>query len=206
MAHLLSVFMGFFAVMNPIASSSIFVAMTEGMDAGQQRLVAVRSVAVAFAIIAVFSIGGRDLFSLFGITLPALRIAGGIIIGIIGYHMLQGESSSIHKPRNLDAAEVQDSPVDMAITPLGIPLLAGPGAIATAMNFSAESTADEIAEVLLAFAAVCVLTLLAFVAGPWLCRTLGQHAIKVVTRLMGLILAVIGVQMLLDGFRGAGIA
>jgi len=203
MAHFLVVFMAFFAVMNPVANSSMFLALTDGMTAAQQRRVAVRAVLVAFLIVAVFSLGGRWLFSVFGITLPAFRIAGGVIIAIIGYHLLQGEHSSLHRPVSTDPGDVDDAAVDIAITPLGIPVLAGPGTIATAMNFAAEATMPEVGVVLVAFASICAVTCVAFVAGPWMARTLGQEAIKVVSRLMGLILAVVGVQMLIDGVQGA---
>jgi len=204
MAHFVVVFMAFFAVMNPVANSSIFVGLTDGLDKRQQRLVAFRAVVVAFFIIATFSIGGRELFSIFGITLPAFRVAGGVMIGIIGYHLLQGEHSSLHRPGAVASGD--DAVVDIAITPLGIPVLAGPGTIATAMNFAAESTLPEIIRVLVAFGAICVITFFAFVGGPWFAQALGQEAIKVVSRLMGLILTVIGVQMLIDGLRGAGFA
>ncbi len=206
MAHFIAVFMAFFAVMNPIANSSLFVALTDGLDQRQLRLVALRSVVVAFVIVALFSIGGRVLFSVFGITLPAFRIAGGIMIGIIGYHLLQGEHSSFHKPGEIGSKESDDAVVDIAITPLGIPILAGPGTIATAMNFAAESSLPGIALVLAAFAAICAITYAAFIGGPWFARTLGEQVIKVITRLMGLILSVVGVQMLIDGLRGAGFA
>ncbi|WP_269814554.1 MarC family protein [Amphritea pacifica] len=86
---------------------------------------------------------------------------------------------------------------------MGIPILAGPGTIATAMNFAAQSTIGEISRVLIAFAAMCCLTFIAFIGGQWLALYLGQNAIKVISRLMGLILAVIGVQMLIEGIRGA---
>jgi len=195
--------MAFFAVMNPIANSTTFIGLTEGLARRQQRLVALRSVVVAFFIVAVFAVGGRELFSLFGITLPAFRIAGGIMIGIIGYHLLQGEHSSFHRPSATTASEADESAIDIAITPLGMPVLAGPGTIATAMNFAAESTVVEIFHVIVAFSLICGITFIAFVGGPWLTRRLGQDAIKVISRLMGLILAVVGVQMLIDGIRGA---
>jgi len=91
----------------------------------------------------------------------------------------------------------------MAITPLAIPVLAGPGTIATAMNFAAESTFIETVRILTAFGLMCVITFIAFVGGERLAKILGQNGIKVVSRLMGLILAVIGVQMLIEGVRGA---
>jgi multiple antibiotic resistance protein len=201
--HFITVFMAFFAIMNPIANSSLFVGLTQDVDARTRRLIALRSVMVAFIIVAAFAIGGREIFAAFGITLPAFRIAGGMMIGAIGYHMLQGEQSSFHTPSEDDNNSSTDAAIDMAITPLGIPVLAGPGTIATAMNFAAESTLTEITRVLTAFGAMCAITFVAFIAGQWLARVLGQNAIKVVSRLMGLILAVVGVQMLIEGIRGA---
>jgi len=200
--HFTTEVMAFFAIMNPIANSSVFMGLTGEMDGKLQRKIALRSVLVAFGITAFFAIGGREIFSLFGITLPAFRVAGGVLVALIGFHMLQGNHSSIHKSSDEDNEASKESVVDIAITPLGIPLLAGPGTIATAMNFTAQSSFVEIVRVLAAFGLICVLTFLAFLSGQWFERTIGQNAIKVVSRLMGLILAVIGVQMLLDGIRG----
>ena len=201
--HFFTVFMAFFAIMNPLANASLFVSLTQGRDSTTRRLIALRSVVVAFIIVAVFAVGGREIFAIFGITLPAFRIAGGLIIGVIGYHMLQGEQSSLHTPSDDDTEMSRDTVLDMAITPLGIPILAGPGTIATAMNFSAESTFAEVVGVLVAFGLMCAITFIAFVGGQWLARVLGQNGIKVVSRLMGMILAVVGVQMLIEGIRGA---
>jgi multiple antibiotic resistance protein len=201
--HFLTVFMAFFAIMNPVANASLFIGLTQSSDSTTRRLIALRSVVVAFIIVSVFAIGGREIFSIFGITLPAFRIAGGLMIGAIGYHMLQGEQSTLHTPTDEDNDNSNDSALDMAITPLGIPVLAGPGTIATAMNFAAGSTVVEIVRVLTAFGLMCVLTFLAFVGGQWIAKVLGQNGIKVISRLMGLILAVVGVQMLIEGIRGA---
>ena len=201
--HFLTVFMAFFAIMNPLANASLFIGLTQSSDSTTRRMIALRAVIVAFIIVSVFAIGGREIFSIFGITLPAFRIAGGLMIGAIGYHMLQGEQSTLHTPTDEDNEKSSDSALDMAITPLGIPVLAGPGTIATAMNFAAGSTVVEIVRVLTAFGLMCVITFLAFVGGQWLAKVLGQNGIKVISRLMGLILAVVGVQMLIEGIRGA---
>ena len=125
------------------------------------------------------------------------------MIGAIGYHMLQGEQSSFHTPTDNDTDNSKESALDLSITPLGIPVLAGPGTIATAMNFTAESTLVEITRVISAFGLMCGITFFAFIGGQWLRKILGQHGIKVISRLMGLILAVIGTQMLIEGIRGA---
>jgi len=201
--HFLTVFMAFFAIMNPVANASLFIGMTEGIDTNIRRAIALRAVLVAFAIVVVLAIGGREIFSVFGITLPAFRIAGGIMIGLIGFHMLHGDSSTISTPSEDDGEQSKNSIVDMAISPIGIPVLAGPGTIATAMNYAAESTLPEIVRVITAFGLMCVITFVAFVGSQWLVKALGQNAIKVITRLMGMILAVIGAQMLIDGVRGA---
>ncbi len=201
--HFTTVLMAFLAIMNPVANAPLFISLTEGLDSRTRSQVALRAVLLAFLIIALFAIGGRTIFSLFGITLPAFRIAGGILIGLVGYHMLQGEHSSVHKPTDEDNRNSKDAALGIAITPLAIPILAGPGTIATAMSFAAESTFVEVTRVLIAFGSVCIVTWLAFISGQSITKFLGQNALKVVTRLMGLILAVIGVQMLIAGIRGA---
>lgn len=200
--HFGTVLVAFLAIMNPIANAPAFVALTEGMEPAIRRRVALRSVLLAFGIVAAFAIGGRTIFDLFGITLPAFRIAGGGLVSLVGYHMLQGQISSVSAPHE-DAEANEDAALGIAITPLALPMLAGPGTIATAMNFASESTVPEITRVLLAVGVVCVLTWAAFRSGPALTRFLGKNAIDVVTRLMGLILAVVGVQMLITGVRGA---
>ncbi|MCP4000880.1 MAG: NAAT family transporter [Gammaproteobacteria bacterium] len=201
--HFFTVFMAFFAIMNPVANGSLFIGLTQDNDSTARSLIALRAVAVAFIIVSAFAIGGREIFSIFGITLPAFRIAGGLMIGAIGYHMLQGEQSTLCTPSNDDNEKSSGAALDMAITPLGMPVLAGPGTIATAMNYTAESTVAEITRVLAAFGLMCFITFLAFIGGQWLAKVLGQNGIKVISRLMGLILAVIGVQMLIAGVRGA---
>ncbi len=201
--HFTTVFMAFFAIMNPIANAPIFLGLTEYLGAGERRGIALQAVLLAFAIVAAFTIFGREIFTAFGITLPAFRITGGILVGLVGYHLLQGQESSIHTPSSEDNEQSRDAALGVAITPLALPILAGPGTIATAMNFAADSTVHEVVRVLSALAIVCSLTWVAFIGSESLVRFLGQNAIKVVSRLMGLILAVIGVQMLIEGIRGA---
>jgi multiple antibiotic resistance protein len=201
--HFAAVFMAFFAIMNPITNTPVFIGVTDGMNASLRRSVALRGALLAFAIVAVFAIGGREIFAAFGITLPAFRVAGGILVALVGYHLLQGQESSVHTPTDEDNANSIDAAIGIAASPLALPLLAGPGTIATAMNFSAGATGAELTRVLGAMGVVCLLNFVAFNSADTLVRFLGQNAIKVVSRLMGLILAVIGVQMLMDGVRGA---
>jgi multiple antibiotic resistance protein len=201
--HFVTVLMAFFAIMNPVANAPLFVSLTDSLTPPMRRRVAWQSVALAFVIVSVFAVLGRMVLSMFGITLPAFRIAGGILVGLVGYHLLQGRSSSVHTPSEEDNAGSRDAALGLAVSPLAMPILAGPGTIATAMSYSADADAVGVGLVLLAFALICLVTWAAFVGGEWLVRFLGQNAIKVVSRLMGLILAVVGVQMVIEGVRGA---
>jgi len=199
--HFTTVFMSFFAIMNPVANVPLFLGLTEGLDAATRRGIALRAVLLAFGIVAAFGILGREIFAVFGITLPAFRIAGGMLVGLVGFHLLQGQESSVHTPTAEDNEKSRDAALGIAISPLAMPILAGPGTIATAMNYTADATLPELLRTLSSLALVCALTWAAFVSGDSLVRFLGHNAIKVVTRLMGLILAVIGVQMIIAGVR-----
>jgi multiple antibiotic resistance protein len=201
--HFSTLFMAFFAIMNPIANAPISLSLTEGLPAAVRRRIALRAVLLALAIVAAFALGGRTLFSIFGITLPAFRIAGGALVGLVGYQMLQGTPSSVQSPAADDSPNEENAALDIAISPLALPILAGPGAIATAISFAAESSLAEVTRVLAAFGLMCGVTWITFIMGDSLTRFLGRSAIMVVTRLMGLILAVIGVDMLIAGIRGA---
>ena len=201
--HSITVFLAFFAVMNPIANAAAFVGLTGNQDKAARKKTALKSIVTAFCIILFFCILGKTIFELFGITLPALRITGGVLIFLVGFHMLQGQPSKMHLPQK-DPAE--DNPTDetnVAISPLAIPILAGPGTIATAMNYSATGSHAENAITIAAFPLLCVITFLAFLSGDRLIQILGRSGMDVVTRLMGLILAVVGTQMLIQGIHDA---
>ncbi len=202
-AHFTTVFMSFFAIMNPVANAPLFLGLTEGLDEATRRGIALRAVLLAFAIASAFGILGREILAVFGITLPAFRIAGGLLVGLVGFHLLQGQASSVHTPTVEDGEASRDAALGIAISPLAMPILAGPGTIATAMNYTADATLPELVRIISSLALVCALTWAAFVFGDLLVRFLGHNAIKVITRLMGLILAVIGVQMVIEGVRGA---
>jgi len=192
--HALTVFMAFFAIMNPIANTAVFAGLTGHMQRKEQTKVAVKSIVITFIIILLFSILGKSIFHLFGITLPALRITGGILVFIVGYHMLQGKNSTLQAPQ-----ESNDS--DVSVSPLAVPLLAGPGTIATAMNYSAIGGWGAISVTVIVFAVLCVITFLCFIFSAKILSIIGESGLSIVTRLMGLILAVIGVQMLIIGIK-----
>lgn len=202
--HALSVFMGFFAIMNPVANTPVFLGLTADDDAGTRRMIAARALLVSAVIIVVFCAAGKLIFTLFGITLPAFRITGGILVALVGFHMLQGgEHSTIQHPSDEDKEKSLDAALQIAITPLAMPILAGPGTIATAMNYASAGTLTEFVVTVSAFFVLCAITYVFFVSGERLVKYIGDNGVKVITRFMGLILAVIGVQMLIHGVGGA---
>jgi multiple antibiotic resistance protein len=201
--HSMTVFMAFFAIMNPLANVPIFLSLTGDADQQTTRAVAMRSLLLAFVIIAVFSIAGKILFQMFGITLPAFRITGGLLVFSIGYNMLQGSHSSVHQLNEGDNAKCREAALSVAVSPLAMPILAGPGTIATAMSFSAKGGFLEVSNTIAAFAVMCIITYICFVSGKRLVALIGTGALGVITRMMGLILAVIGMQMIIEGIQGA---
>lgn len=192
-----TVFLGFFAMLNPVGNTPVFISMVGDADRRTIKKVAFRAVLTAFLIIAVFSLFGHFIFRMFGITLPAFQIAGGIIVFFIGYNLLQGKSS---KAQHSNLQIQIKSYEDMAVSPLGIPLLAGPGTISTAMNFVGEANNFLYTLlIVLIFAMVCAITYYMFIVSQKIADRMSQSLIKVVSRIMGLILAVIAVQMFING-------
>ena len=194
--HAITVFMAFFAIMNPIANTAVFAGLTGNKNSLEQRKIAGKALIITFVIVILFAILGKSIFHLFGITLPALRITGGVLVFIIGYHMLQGANSTLHTAQESDGS-------DVAVSPMAVPLLAGPGTIATAMNYSAAGGWMDISITILMFAALCIVTFFCFIFSSKILRAIGDSGLGIVTRLMGLILAVIGVQMLIGGIKEA---
>ncbi|QYY85517.1 MarC family protein [Pediococcus pentosaceus] len=199
-AFLLS-FTAFFAIMNPFANLPMFVSLTADNSRKEVNAIARLSFIVATVIVALFALLGNYIFSIFGINLSALRIMGGIILGLIGYHMIQGNVSPIqHDPKQSVKDSINSNNTDVAISPLAMPVLAGPGTIATTMNLS-SSTNPFI--VISAFVVLSVITYFIFIYGEQIMAKLGNNIMNVITKLMGLILATIGVRMLIMGVQVA---
>ncbi|MEM1442526.1 MAG: MarC family protein [Verrucomicrobiota bacterium] len=194
-----------FAMMNPLANTPVFLGLTDDFERGDVRKLAIRSTLLAFVIGAAFVFCGSAILSVFGISISAFRIAGGVLVALVGYHLLQGQHSSVQKPsdEHLDKAGSDEAILGIAVSPLALPILAGPGTLVTLMNFSAGKSPSDQLVTLIAFAVICLLTCLCFLAGGTVTRVLGTNALMVVSRIMGLILTVIGVQMLIEGIKGA---
>ena len=196
------VFTGFLAIMNPISSISIFLSLTNQETEEEVKKIAFQSTLTALLIVIVFSLTGHFLLRFFGVTFTALRLTGGILVALIGYDMLQGKQSAVsHQPKETIKKTIEEEG-SVAITPLGIPLLAGPGVIITAMNFSAGGLANCIITII-SFGLLCIVTYFVFIFGKQIKKMLGANILKVITKMMGLILAVIGIQMLIEGIYSA---
>ncbi|NOX86580.1 MAG: NAAT family transporter [Chlorobi bacterium] len=201
----ISVFTGFFAIMNPIGNAPIFLGMTEGFSDREKKKIAKISTLTAFLIVTSFIVMGNLIFMAFGITIPAFKIAGGILVFYVGFEMLQSKKSTIHRQRkpegDKDTADENESNTDIAVTPLAIPILAGPGTIVTAMNYITKGDYIRTGIVIAIFALMIVLTYLAFIGSEKIIEKVGKGLIAVISKLMGLILTVIGVGMLVDGIK-----
>jgi multiple antibiotic resistance protein len=190
-----TVFTGFFAIMNPIANIPIFLSLVEGADLDAQKRIARKSTIVAFIIVVAFVVLGKFIFELFGITIPAFKITGGILIFYVGFEMLQSKKSSVKHLKNPDIDE------NIAISPLAIPILAGPGTIVTAMNYVTHSGIIHISIVIAVFALICLLTYIFFLISDKLLEVVGNNVISVIGKIMGLIIAIIGTNMIIEGIK-----
>jgi multiple antibiotic resistance protein len=191
-----------FAIVNPVGTIPTFVALTADYTPRERRHVITKAVLVGCGVLILFGLAGERIFQVFSITIPAFRIAGGILIFKVAFDMLQGErpKSDSNDQEITDALERES----IGITPLGVPLLTGPGAITTVMIFIAGHPAPVdraliYGAVALTFAASFVLLFM----GARLFKFMGRSGLMVFTRIMGLILAAVAVQFVVNGVTGA---
>ncbi|MCA9875669.1 MAG: MarC family protein [Ardenticatenaceae bacterium] len=193
----------FFAMCNPIANTPIFIGMTTGDDPATKKAVARRAVIVAFAIAVVMAAFGKVIGELFGIGLPAFKIGAGYLVFFIGYHMVSGQGHGAQKASEGDIKNSLEQELNKAVSPLGIPILAGGGVISSAIVFSATDGFEGLIAVIVGFGIIMLVTYYMFLSGDTIEKKLGQSGINALTRIMGLILLTIGVQIFLGGLDGA---
>lgn len=191
----ITVFTGFFAIMNPIANLPVFLGLVEGADKKTINRIARKSTITAFIIVTAFVFFGKFIFDLFHITIPAFKMTGGVLLFYVGFEMLQSKKPSAHSQGSI--------PVDdgVAISPLAIPILAGPGTIITAVNYAAGADYVHIGIVVGVFALMILLTYITFISSSFIVEKLGSNLIAVIGKLMGLIIAIIGMDMLIGGIK-----
>ena len=201
----LSAFVTFFVVIDPPGCAPIYAGLSAGASAAQRRAMAVRAVAVSGVILFVFALFGEALLKGLGIELASFRIAGGIMLFLIALEMVFERRTERREDRaaKVSAEQVDPDQVnDVSIFPMAMPMIAGPGSIATVMLLMARTTGVErSAVVLAAMAANLLLTLAALLAAGPLMRVLGRRIEAVVTRLLGVLLAALAVQFVIDGLQ-----
>ena len=191
----------FFVVIDPPGCAPIYAGLSSGASPLQRRSMAIRAVGVASAILFVFALFGEKLLHGLGISLASFRIAGGIMLFLIALEMVFEKRTQRREDR---AAEVAADPEadDVSIFPMAMPMIAGPGSIATVMLLMARTNGIQAtAVVLAAMATILLLTLVALLAAGPLMRLLGTRIEAVITRLLGVLLAALAVQFVMDGLQ-----
>lgn len=191
-------FTSFFTLTNPLGTMPVFLTMTNGMNEHERKAIVRRATIVSFITLMVFTFSGQFLFKFFGISSNGFRIAGGFIIFKIGFDMLRARYSNA----KLKEEEVKTYADDISITPLAIPMLCGPGAIANAIMLMDDASTFTLKGTLIGIIAlVYFITFLILQASTRLVRILGETGNNVMMRLMGLILMVIAVECFVSGLK-----
>lgn len=187
-------------VIDPFGLTPMFSALTAGKTALERRRIATRAVLIAAGVIAFFIFGGGWLLDYLGVGMPAFRIAGGLLLFLIAMDLLLVRHSGLSSATERERGEAARR-ADMAVFPLAIPMIAGPGTLTTVMLLTHDQgTATELLILALSLV-VLALTLAMFLCAARVERVLGETGINVITRLLGLLLAALAVQFVLDGLR-----
>jgi multiple antibiotic resistance protein len=186
-------------IVDPIAVIPSYLVITRDETSDQRHVTARRACITAAFIMLSFAIGGQYIFAAFGITLPAFRIAGGLILWLVAMDMLRGQRTTQESAEEIVEGEEKE---DVAITPLAMPMLAGPGAISTVMVLAAQArTVRESAVVYLAIALTAFVSWITLRVGEKVVMRVGQTGMRMMTRIMGLMLAAVAVQLVITGVR-----
>lgn len=189
-------FTSLLAIVNPVGAVPLYIAMTSSYDRAHRRATLRRAIITAFVMLVAFSTLGTWILRFFGITTQAFQIAGGIIFFGIGWEMLGAQRSRVSPEEESEGVEKQD----VGIVPLGMPLLAGPGSITTVITLNAQAGSIlEHAAIYIAIALVLGIAWATLAAAPAVTRRMGSTGMNVLTRLMGLIVMVIGAQFVING-------
>jgi multiple antibiotic resistance protein len=194
-SYSLTAFMAFFAIMNPFVNIPVFIQLTEGLDEKRKKAISKTANIVAFIIVFAFIVVGKYIFEIFGLTIPAFKVFGGVLIFYIGFEMLQSKKSSI----NFQGKTTFDDSV--AISPLAIPIMAGPGTIVTAMNFVVKANLLHVLIITLIFALIIFITYVAFNYSSYIVKIVGEKNFVIIGKIMGLVLGVLGANMLIEGIK-----
>lgn len=199
-------FTTFFATVAPLDSLAVFVALTHRSRPETRRAMAIKGTAIATGLLLVFCLLGGDMLKWLGITLPAMRTAGGLLLFLIAVDMVFARQSGGTSTTEGETEEAEGK-VDISVFPLASPLLAGPGAMGAAVLLYAQANGDLLREiaVLGALLVVMAVTLAMLLSAGAVQRLLGVTGMNVITRVVGILLAALAVQFVFDGIRGSGL-
>ncbi|MGN6645568.1 MAG: MarC family protein [Cytophaga sp.] len=196
-SFVLIVFTGLFAIINPIGNAPIFISFVDHLSLPQQKAIALKAVTVGFIILVVFVIFGYALFNIFNISIQAFRITGGLLIVKVGFDMINS------KPKSTSAiTAIESTDTGFAISPLATPILIGPGTLSTAVSFVGVSNKIENSIIIIFSSAIILfITYFVFISSTTLVEKIGKEALNVVTKIMGLLIASIGIQMIITSIE-----
>ena len=198
----IAAFIALFVIVDPVGIAPVFAGLTQGTTAKHQRAMAIKGTLIGSLILVFFAFLGEDFLGALGISIDALRVAGGLMLFIIALEMVFEK----RQERKRETAETLDEYFeDISVFPVALPLLAGPGAITAVMLAVADAGTDPNAQIAVAAAlgAVMLLTLIIFIAAGPVMKLLGPTVNAVLTRLLGVILAALATQFVLDGLRNS---
>ncbi|MFP1634014.1 MarC family protein [Zhengella sp. ZM62] len=191
---------------DPAGLAPLFLAVTRGMDRAQRNQVAWRAAAIGFATLALFALAGAGILAVFGITLPAFRVAGGLLLFWIAFEMIFERRQQRHE-HTAEVAISADEIRQVAVFPLAIPLIAGPGAISAVILLSGQFAEPGPRTALIAIVgAIILLTWLVFLLADRIDKILGETGRSILTRLLGVILSALAVQFVADGIKALAAA
>jgi len=199
----------FFVVIDPIGVAPIFASLTEGSNSAHKRRMAIKSVLIATGVLFGFAFGGEWLLGALHVSLDAFRAAGGVLLFLLALEMIF-ETRSKRREERADALNEADETTpgtheDISVFPMAIPMLAGPGAIASIMLFMSEAAGSPIGQVLVfaGMGANLLVCLILFLTVGTLMRIIGDTLAAMITRILGVILAALAAQFIFDGIAGA---
>lgn len=197
MEHLIQSIAAVVAITNPLGAAPVFLTMTRELDSSQRRRAALRATVAVILILGVAAVAGTSILKAFGVSLPAFQAGGGLVIVLMGLEMLRGSPSRVqHDPTAPPGGD------DAIIVPFAMPLIAGPGAIATVVTLTSHAQGWRgVADTLVAIAVTAVALIASLISSAWLEGRVKHHGHGLFVRFMGLILVAIGAQLLLGGIR-----
>lgn len=195
----LAAFITLFVIVDPLGTSAVFPSLVKGQPAHMVRFIALKASLVAVSILILFGIGGEALLHYLGISIPAFRIAGGLLLFVTGFRMIMG----FHDPDQIESENsIYNDRSDVAVFPLAVPLLAGPGSMTAALLHM--TTASSVLDKGMIVAAIVLVEIIAFVSmlgAERLVRFFGPTGSTLLARLIGILMAAMAIQFIIDGFQ-----